>query len=154
MNKSLFAILAASFLGFAPMDAYSCSCMTQGNILDRKALSDRVFSGRLVSEKVDSVQGTKRMVFSVHKAWKQGRREWVKRIRVETALESAACGFEMKVGDRAIIFTTAGKENGRKVNLTNLCSENIVNPGRRQLDSLGMKAPRRPVPQPIKADES
>lgn len=128
-------------------EASACSCMPQGNIRERKALSSLVFDGRLTSVTVDSAEGTKRMRFTVRKAWRKGKREWVKHLRIETPLESATCGFEMRVGERALIFATENPENGRRVYRTHLCSENIVAPSRRQADSLAMKPILPPPPK-------
>ena len=138
------SLLAAGLLFLLPAPASACSCMPQGNIQERKGLSQLVFDGRLTSEIVDSAQGTKRMRFAVRRAWRKGKRAWVKHVRVETPLESAACGFAMKVGERALVFATETRENGRRVYRTHLCSENIVAPSRPQADSLGMRPLKRP----------
>jgi hypothetical protein len=144
-GKSILPIACFLFLALLPARSDACSCMPQGNIRERKALSGLVFDGRLTSMAVDTAQGIRRMRFTVRKAWKQGKREWVKHLRVETPLESAACGFAMQVGERALIFATESRESGRRVYRTHLCSENIVAPTRQQADSLGMK-PLKPRP--------
>lgn len=141
------ALVVAGFFLLFPAQADACSCLPQGNIQERKAVNDLVFDGRLTSVAVDTAQGTKRMRFTVRKAWKRGKREWVKHVRIETPLESATCGFEMKVGERVLVFATESRENGRRVYRTDLCSENIPAPSRRQADSLGMKPLKRPPPK-------
>ncbi len=141
-KNSVTSILrvALLFIFFIPAISQACSCATQGNLIERRNLSDLVFVGHLVSEKVDSLNHEKEMEFSVNHMWKGGKKAEAKWMRVRTALESAACGFEFDFSDTVMIFATLEQNKCESFYSTSLCSENIINPTKRQIDSLWMQS--------------
>lgn len=106
-----------------------------GNIVERKFANDLAFEGRLVSESMDSL-GLNKMKFAVSTVFRKGKPGKAKWIFVESYVGSAICGFDMKKGENAIIFANVRMVEGRKMQLTTLCNQNIVQPSKPQIDSL------------------
>jgi hypothetical protein len=140
MVKGKQAIIAFAALLLGAASASACSCAGGRSLSERRDQSEMVFKGRLVSVSMDSLRGRKQMKFAVSKILWKGKRKRAKWVLVETDPESAACGFEMPVGERAIIFAHANEENGSRVYSTSLCDDNIVSPAKSQSDSLWMKS--------------
>jgi hypothetical protein len=140
-GKRISIAIAGLLLGTS--SSMACSCLGQLSMPERIAQSDLAFAGTLLSESIDTVQGRKELKFKVTKMLRKGKKKRARQVRVETNLESAACGFQMAAGERAIIFAHENDEKGKRVYHTSLCDENIVGPTIAQLDSLKEKTRKR-----------
>lgn len=128
--------------------AEACSCFSLGNILARRDSSEVAFVGRLVAEKVDTVQDVRKMRFLVQRYWRKGKRKRPKSIRVETYVHTEGCGFVMKVGETALVFANSSLQKGVMTYRTSLCAENIIDPTPAQRDSLWLKPASMPSKLP------
>jgi hypothetical protein len=130
------ALMSALFIVLAASHAFSCSCVYPGSIRTRVDNSDLAFEGELMSSSTDTALQKVHMVFKVRKLL--GDTTWAKRIpfRIETRLYGATCGIEWPAGKNSIIFAGKRIVNSKEVFETSLCSGNILNPDKQQLDSL------------------
>lgn len=113
MNKKVILALALT-LGFGLSDmALACTCAPPPPPAEARDAADSVFSGRVLS--VTPGKNGLDVEIQVDRSWKQAR---CGTVVVQTASDSAACGFGFEVGKSYLVY--ADIEKGKLT--TSLCS--------------------------------
>ncbi len=164
MSRVLSALFVATLITFTfrPAVAEACSCMAPGSPTEELERSSAVFEGVVTGISQREAQGVvlnevPRMPavivsFNVTRAWKGVQTETVV---VETATNSAACGFSFTVGETYVVY--ARSEGGGL--MTGICSRTkaIANAAE-DLSALGGAATpvtiEDPEPEPEEAPSS
>jgi hypothetical protein len=114
----------------------ACSCGHVGNIIERAKRSDLVFEGEMQSESIDRVNQEVYMVFKVKRILNESFYPRNTSITIVSALTSSGCGFQWPVNRNSIIFAYLLTPKPIDTYGSSMCSRNILEPSRIQLDSL------------------
>src|SRR5262245_3424526 len=103
MRWSPFVPLLAVMWLSNPPSALACTCVPPGSLYDEYTESDAVFLGEVIG--VESADGdhpySTWVTFRVERHWKG---ELADETRILNALSSAACGADLQLGQRYLVF--------------------------------------------------
>lgn len=135
--RVLGTVLALGSL-FATSVAAACSCAPPPPPRDALKASTAVFSGKVTDiEKIGDFQIA--ATIEVASAWKGVKG---KSVRVVTANQSAACGFNFEKGKQYLVYASEMKQGDGKVLSTNLCTRTAaLKDAKKDLEELG-EAPK------------
>lgn len=127
MKKSIYIILFALFIFLfaAPEKSFGCSCIASPDPVKKQIQSafigsDAIFSGEVIEVKESPTDKYNFVVkFKVNKSWKD---ETSQEITINTARESAMCGYNFEIGKTYIVYA-AGTANNLSVNN---CSRTMI----------------------------
>src|SRR5262245_34969060 len=112
-------LLAVAWLS-TPLPVLACTCVVPGGLYEEYTKSDAVFLGEVTA--IDSADGdypySAWVTFRVESQWKGGVGE---EIRILNALSGAACGADLHLGSRYLVFAYE-VSSSPGVLATNLCT--------------------------------
>lgn len=115
VNKYLVAF-AFLFLLFGARETFACSCAPrEATANDDFQKAAAVFTGRVLDVQRKESSNTVTVKLAVQKYWKG---KISKEVKIMTAKDSAACGFNFEVGKDYLVYAT---ETEGKLS-TNICS--------------------------------
>lgn len=107
--KILIAFMIIALIGVAS----ACSCMQPPAPLEELEAVDAVFSGKVIQ--IDPSFNSNYVTFEVQKSWKGPQKI---KLAVETAQNSAACGYNFEMGKEYLVYAYGLEQNLT----TGLCS--------------------------------
>ncbi|WP_167568741.1 hypothetical protein [Brevibacillus migulae] len=145
----LFLLIGAWSLSM-PSRTYACSCVQLPDVQEALAKAEAVFAGKVIqiNEPKPNGQGILSssdpvtVTFEVTQTWKGDTQ---KQVRVQTALDSASCGYEFTLNEAYVVYTY---KNEQGVLETNICTRtNTLTAASEDLGVLGIgKQPSETAP--------
>lgn len=121
LTMFVFSTFSALFLLASPGKVYACSCLMPSDPLTSLEESDAVFRGTVTAVNAgDDVSSNTTVVFQVEEIWKADN--VVKLESIETAGDSAGCGYNFEVGNEYIVYAS----DVEGVYSTSLCSRTTL----------------------------
>ena len=145
----LFLLVGGAILSM-PSRTYACSCVQLPEVQEALAEAEAVFAGKVIhiSEPQPDVSGMISsadpitVTFAVAQTWKGVRQ---KQVMVQTARDSASCGFNFVLGEEYMVYTY---KDDQGVLATNICTRtNTLTAASEDLGVLGIgKQPSEAAP--------
>lgn len=112
------SLVSADLIAIDNKPAYGCSCMRPGSASEERDRTTAVFSGT-ASRITPTAQGSYTVHFTVDEQWKG---ESASTLQVQTAGNSAACGYNFEAGKDYLVYAYASGDDP-------LTAENILSVG-------------------------
>lgn len=119
MRLLLLVFLAAIVSFQTPTKALACSCMMQESIQEAIDETSVIFTGTVSGVRVANESKTE-VLMDVHESWKGLLPEEKEKLTVQTANDSAGCGFGFEEGETYLVYTDRHEPNGKLY--VSLCS--------------------------------